>query len=290
MSYEDDIPEIEALLAAIQRPSPGALLRARVARFLSAGKSTPAAFQEPKFAGSEDHSPSWAQAMRSDASSPMPTPGQITGSVAAAPSVAGPVVPPSPTTVANAAAPAFERAWVVDCETTGLSQSDRIVSFGAVEMEGYYPTGRMMYLVFNPDRPSHPMAARVHGWKDNVLAKQNRFREHASVIREALQSAGLIVGHNLDFDLGFINREMVLAGLDPLTCRCFCTMLEYRGIFPNRKAKLDLCIREIGLKRRSKSHGALEDAMLAANLYAWMHDASYFSFGLSSDYDPFNMR
>ena len=91
---------------------------------------------------------------------------------------------------------------------TGLRGDDRIVSFGAAEIRGDTPTGRVIHLVFDPGRNSHPMARRMHGCSDWVLQLQPFFSEHAAELFQVLSSADLIVGHNVEFDLAFLGREL----------------------------------------------------------------------------------
>lgn len=161
-----------------------------------------------------------------------------------------------------------KRAWVVDTETTGLGPEDRIVSFGAIELAGREATGRRIHLVFDPGRPSHPMARAAHGWRDEVLRGQDRFAHHARDIAAALSDCDLVIAHNMSFDRRFIAREFAFAGLEMPATRQVCTMEEHRRRHPGR-ATLDHCLGLIGLARASAIHGALEDAMLAATL--WVH-------------------
>ncbi|MCG5235485.1 3'-5' exonuclease [Xanthobacter oligotrophicus] len=186
--------------------------------------------------------------------------------------------------------PGSTKAWVVDCETTGLAGYDRIVSFAAVEMLGPEPTGRVSYLLFNPGRPCHPRAAAVHGWRDDVLRKQEEFTAHAPFIHEILSKADVVCGHNLGFDLGFLHRELAKVGLSEIRTNPYCTMQAYRNKFPGRKATLDLCLQDIGGSRAGETHGALEDAFLAASLYAWLRFGVIDTFGLNAWPDPFNLR
>ena len=256
---DEDIAEIEALLAALIAPSPGAFTRARVAKILNEN----APLQEPEKA---------------------PTSGQVEEHIrirnerSRIDRLGRPIldVPPPPV-LSPPILPVGIRAWVVDCETTGLANYDRIVSFAAVETVNGRATGKYLYLVFNPERPSHPRAAEVHGWSDTVLKRQKLFRESAEGIREILTSADEIVGHNLDFDMTFLRREILESGLRDIDPNLYCTMWSYREQYPNRKAKLDLCLREIGVKRSGKTHSALEDAFLTAVLYSWLkfNDGQY---------------
>lgn len=163
-------------------------------------------------------------------------------------------------------------AWVIDCETTGVGMYDRVVTFAGLGLSNGMPTGKCIYLVFNPARKSSPIAQRLHGFSDDELGRQEKFSAHAAIIRQLLADSDLIIGHNIGFDLSFLNREFRKAGLAVVSPGTHCTMQEYRWTYPNRKAKLDLCLREFGLKRRSKIHNAFEDVMLTAKLYQCMNN------------------
>lgn len=158
-------------------------------------------------------------------------------------------------------------AWVIDCETTGLSAEDRIVTLGAVELVGPQLTGRALHLVFNPGRPSHWAAEKVHGWKSAVLQHQPLFRDSAGEISGLLAGGDRIVAHNASFDLRFVAHEFALAGVPRLTVPSYCTMQGWRDAHGG-KGGLDACIGVLGLAPRGGRHNAFEDALLAAHLYA----------------------
>jgi len=79
--------------------------------------------------------------------------------------------------------PARRQAIVFDTETTGVSRADRVVSLAAIPLDaGLQPSGPGVHLVFNPGRPSHPMARATHGladaFEDAVLAMHVLHRLH----------------------------------------------------------------------------------------------------------------
>lgn len=234
--WQDDIPEIEALLAALIEPSSGSLLRARVARVLKEGKP----LKPP----------------------PLPDTDQVAEHVR--------IRDEKIRSVMATGLRSPVRALAVDCETTGLSRYDRIVSFAAVEMLDGRCSDKAIYLVFNPGRKCHPKATEVHGWSDDVLARQPSFKDYALAIRELLTGVDVIVGHNVSFDMEFLKREIRKAGLDGINPQEYCTMMTYRARYPGRRSGLDACLEEIGIQRAGKKHGALEDAFLAASLYSRM--------------------
>ena len=77
-----------------------------------------------------------------------------------------------------------------------------------------------------------------------------------------LTSYELLVAHNVAFDLRFINREMRLSGLPPLTRPVYCTMKGYRALDLGGSASLSAVCGHIHLARSGDLHDAIEDAWL----------------------------
>ncbi len=169
---------------------------------------------------------------------------------------------------AEAAEP--RRAVVVDCETTGLSHAggDRMVSFAAIEIVDHAPTGRALHLLFNPGRRSHWAARKVHGLSDDLLSHQPAFAEHADEIADFVGGDAL-VGHNLRFDVAFLNAEFAHAGRGAWGGRRICTLERYKSRFPGQRASLDHACGTFGIdvSARARHHGAFIDAALACGLY-----------------------
>ncbi len=189
-----------------------------------------------------------------------------------------------------------ELAVFVDVETTGLSSADRVVTLGAIWLttasvgSGPLPVS-YINLVFNPERPSHPYAERIHGYSPEVLAEQDPFFLYADFVRQYLAAADVVVAHNAPFDLEFINRELALAGERELDTPVFCTMqgCRERG---TRGAGLEKVCEDIGLGRRQRTGGALEDAWLAMQIYLWLHECPHIRpFSDCGEFArPFNLR
>lgn len=164
----------------------------------------------------------------------------------------------------------------LDVETTGIHSDDRIVSLAAIRIESAALVHKQIltrctHLIFDPGKKCHPEAARVHGHDEWTLSHQPFFGDHAEEIRAAIEQADLIVAHNADFDISFVNRELEAAGLPSLTKPHFCTMRTYRSRFQGR-ANLNTVAAHIGMARASHNHGALEDACIAMNIFLWLHD------------------
>jgi DNA polymerase III subunit epsilon len=163
-----------------------------------------------------------------------------------------------------------------DVETTGLTDADRMVSFSGIGLQtaplanGQFELA-YSHLVFDPGRKSHARAEHVHGYSDWALRFQNPFSVYAEELWRFVSSYDLFVAHNAPFDLGFVNREMVLAGLPALSKPVYCTMEGFRALGVGGSASLGAVCERIKLKRASELHGALEDAWLTMHVYLWLH-------------------
>lgn len=166
----------------------------------------------------------------------------------------------------------------VDVETTGLHSNDRIVSLGAWRLDTNDLAANILkppyiHIIADPGKKSHPRAEEVHGYSDWTLRHQEPFSKHADEIREFLLSADIVVAHNASFDFSFIDREYCALGREPLNCRRYCTMNEYRLSGVRGGASLNAVCQQMGLKREGRTHGALEDAWLALMTYLWLNNA-----------------
>jgi DNA polymerase III subunit epsilon len=161
------------------------------------------------------------------------------------------------------------REIVVDTETTGLDPAGghRIVEIAAIELLHHMPTGRKFHCYVNPERDMPAEAYAVHGLTAEFLADHPVF---ARVVGDFLAFIGddSLVIHNAEFDIAFLNAELVRAGLSVLTSPFVDTLSMARKRYPGAPASLDaLCRRfDIDLSVREK-HGADIDCGLLANVY-----------------------
>ena len=71
------------------------------------------------------------------------------------------------------------REIVLDTETTGISvkEGHRIVEIGCIELENLIPTKNNFHFYLNPERKVSENALKVHGYSDEFLSSQKKFRE-----------------------------------------------------------------------------------------------------------------
>ncbi|MBS7350512.1 MAG: DNA polymerase III subunit epsilon [Comamonas sp.] len=169
----------------------------------------------------------------------------------------------------------MQRLIVLDTETTGLSpeNGDRIVELGCVELLGRKLSGNNLHLYFNPERDSHEEALRVHGLTTEFLSDKPKFAEKAQEILAYLQGATLVI-HNAPFDVGFLNKELSLLGLQPVTHyvhEVIDSLAMAKEQFPGRRNSLDALCDRLGVDNSGRIlHGALLDAELLADVYIYM--------------------
>lgn len=163
------------------------------------------------------------------------------------------------------------REIIFDTETTGLDpkSGDRLVEIGCIEMVNRVPTGATFHCYFNPDRDMPAEAERVHGISAAFLADKPRFHEKAAEFLEFIGEEAMLVAHNAGFDFGFVNSELEMCGLPPLSCdRMVDTVAMARMRHPGAKNSLDALCTRYGIDRSHRTkHGALLDAELLAQVY-----------------------
>ncbi len=167
------------------------------------------------------------------------------------------------------------RQIVLDTETTGLDfrLGDRVIEIGCVEMSARKLTRRHFHRYLNPQRPIDAGAQAVHGLTSEFLADKPKFAEIAAEFVDYIRDAELVI-HNAAFDVGFLNNELGLLGLEPLDKICagvIDTLKVARDLRPGRKNSLDALCSEYGIDNSGRQlHGALLDAELLAEVYLAM--------------------
>lgn len=162
------------------------------------------------------------------------------------------------------------REIVLDTETTGLDpkNGDRIVEIGALEMRNKVLTGNKFHFYLNPDRDMPTEAYRIHGISGEFLKDKPRFSDIANEFLTFVDD-GILVIHNAQFDVKFLNHELSLVKKPLLDLsKSICTLAMARRLFPGMKTNLDaLCKRFKVDNTNRRLHGALKDAALLAEVY-----------------------
>ena len=158
---------------------------------------------------------------------------------------------------------------VLDTETTGISikEGHRIVEIGCIELENLIPTKNKFHCYLNPERKVSEKALEVHGYTDEFLAAQKKFKDIGEQFLEFIKNKRLII-HNADFDLGHLNNELAILGKKKIENEIVDTLILARDKFPGSPVSLDaLCKRYRVDNSRRTQHTALVDCDLLAKVY-----------------------
>lgn len=138
----------------------------------------------------------------------------------------------------------------LDVETTGRQphRSDRIVEISLLKVQGGEVIETFETLV-DPQRQIPSAATAVNGidmWK--VMGKPS-FEEILDGIKQVLTDQCVVVGHNIDFDLRFLNWETARAGREREQWMglSFCTLLLARKLYKFENNKLVHVAQKLGV-------------------------------------------
>ena len=158
---------------------------------------------------------------------------------------------------------------VLDTETTGLSVKDghRIIEIGCIELDDLISTKKTFHCYLNPERKVSEKAFEVHGYSDDFLSNQKKFKEIADEFLSFIENKRLVI-HNAEFDIGHLNNELKIIGKEKIGNEIIDTLTLAREKFPGSSINLDaLCKKyRIDNSRRIK-HTALIDCNLLAKVY-----------------------
>ena len=158
---------------------------------------------------------------------------------------------------------------VLDTETTGLSvkEGHRIVEIGCLELDNLIPTKRKFHCYLNPERKVSEKALKVHGYTDDFLSKQKKFKEVFEEFLNFIDGKRLII-HNAEFDMAHLNHELELLGKKKLDNEIIDTLTLARDKFPGSPISLDaLCKRYRIDNSKRVQHTALIDCDLLVKVY-----------------------
>jgi len=148
---------------------------------------------------------------------------------------------------------------VLDVETTGLKPTQqRIIEIALIRVSPHGEPIRWSTLI-NPGRPVPAYISQKVGIDDGMLVDAPEFRSIAPTIMEIVEELP-IVGHNIAFDIGFVNAELMRCGLPRLVNTPIDTLtLTSQLVSEARRLNLADVARSMGIDART-SHRAMPDA------------------------------
>jgi DNA polymerase-3 subunit epsilon len=159
---------------------------------------------------------------------------------------------------------------ILDTETTGLSvrEGHRIVEIGCIELDNLIPTTKKFHCYLNPERKVSEKALEVHGYSDEFLSSQKKFKDIANDFLSFIENKKLVI-HNAEFDLSHLNNELSLLGKKKINTKDVVdTLALARDKFPGSPTSLDaLCKRYKIDNSKRIQHTALIDCDLLSKVY-----------------------
>ena len=183
--------------------------------------------------------------------------------------------------------PNMERLIVLDTETTGIrpEEGHRIIEVGAVQILNREITNTEFHKYVQPNRPVGD-SVNIHGITDKFLINKPQFDKISNELLSLIKGATLII-HNAPFDLGFLNNELKINGINKKIediCQIIDTLELSKEQRPGTMHNLDALCRRFGVDTSARTrHGALLDAQILAQVYLAMTGGQSILFQESSN-------
>ena len=167
------------------------------------------------------------------------------------------------------------RQVVLDTETTGLdiANDHRIIEIAGVELVNRKLTKNSYQVYLNPER-TVGQSFKIHGISDDFLSDKPSFKDIYQDFLEFIKDSELLI-HNAEFDIGFLNHELLLADLDieieDYVSKITDTLSIAREKHPGQRNSLEVLTDRYQITGYDRSyHGALIDSEILADVYLAM--------------------
>ena len=165
----------------------------------------------------------------------------------------------------------LKRDVILDTETTGLSNTDKIVEISILELVEGVKTGRKFHSFINPCVKVSKKAVEIHKLTNEKLSKFPKFNKIAEDIIKFIGDAN-IVAHNSNFDRRMLNNELRECGWEEYPKKRFIDTLEIaRFLFPGEKHNQDALCRKFNIDNFNRLntgiHSAMEDTVMLYFIY-----------------------
>ena len=168
------------------------------------------------------------------------------------------------------------RQVILDTETTGLDwkEGHRIIEIGCIELVGRRVTNSRFHRFVNPERSIDEGALEVHGITADSLSGKPKFFDILPEFLTFIADSELVI-HNAEFDIGFLNNELMLSGNNVQRIEDICSVQDTlqlaRQLHPGQRNSLDaLCKRYAVDNSHRTLHGAMLDAEILGDVYLAM--------------------
>ena len=167
------------------------------------------------------------------------------------------------------------RQVVLDTETTGLdiANDHRIIEIAGVELVNRKLTKNSYQVYLNPER-TVGQSFKIHGISDDFLSDKPSFKDIYQDFLDFIKDSELLI-HNAEFDIGFLNHELLLADLDikieDYVSKITDTLSIAREKHPGQRNSLEVLTDRYQITGYDRSyHGALIDSEILADVYLAM--------------------
>ncbi len=179
------------------------------------------------------------------------------------------------------------RELIFDTETTGFDplSGDRLIEIGLVEMVDKKLTGNNLHQYVNPEREVPESAFKIHGLSTEFLSDKPVFTEVMDEFLAYVGDDSVLVAHNAEFDMKFINWELENASRPIIHKKRFIdTLAIARMKFPGSPNSLDALCKRFAINNAHRTlHGALLDAEILAEVYIELEGGRQGGMDLSVD-------
>ena len=173
---------------------------------------------------------------------------------------------------------------VLDTETTGISvkEGHRIVEIGCIELDNLITTKNNLHYYINPERKVSEQAFKIHGYSDEFLSKQKKFKDISEDFLNFIKDKRLII-HNAEFDIEHLNNELSKIGNGKINNEVIDTLSLARDKFPGSSVNLDALCKRYNIDNSKRTHHtALIDCELLSKVYINLIDQKEPTFNLDN--------
>ena len=155
----------------------------------------------------------------------------------------------------------------LDTETTGLKpDEEHIIEIGAVKFDANGVLGTFSSLV-NPRVLIPPFCQELTGITNKMVFGQKEFKDVFPDFFDFMGEESVIIAHNAQFDLRFINKELERVGLQPLPNKAVDTLRFSRWALPeNEHWTLQFLARQFSIDVKN-AHRAEDDARVCMEVF-----------------------
>lgn len=133
----------------------------------------------------------------------------------------------------------------LDTETTGFVEPDHRIVEVYIDLIDLRSRKKLFSYNqrINPKRNMPAEAQRVHGISMSDLLNQPDWEQIGPRVHKIIGKSSMVVAHNAQFDVDFLNMEFKRIGLAPITQPSFCTMENGIWATPHGKkpSLMELC-------------------------------------------------